>query len=98
MNLTLKDFEKAVIFSALDLKSGYWQIPMNPSSKHLTAFATPDGATYQFKVMPFGLKNAPATFQKMMARVLAGYLGEFVQVYLDDIIIFSKNEIDIWTT
>src|SRR5699024_3392222 len=73
-------------------KSGYWQIPMDPESKHLTAFATPDEATYQYKVMPFGLKNAPATFQKLMATVLSGLLRKSVHVYLDDIIIYSRNE------
>jgi hypothetical protein len=79
------------VFSAIDLKSGYWQIPMDKASKHLTAFATPDGATYQYRVMPFGLKNAPATFQKLMTRVLEGHLGKFAHVYLDDIIIFSRD-------
>lgn len=89
---TLSDLGTASIFTTLDLKSGYWQIPLINTSRRLTAFTTPDGASYEFKVMPFGLKNAPATFQKMMTRdVLAGYLHHFVIVYLDDIIIFSKT-------
>jgi hypothetical protein len=67
------------------------QIPMDQASKRLTAFATPDGATYQYRVMPLGLKNAPATFQKLMARVLTGLLGRCVHVYLDDIIIYSRS-------
>jgi hypothetical protein len=50
----LRDFGTAQVFSSIDLKSGYWQIPMDPASKHLTAFATPDGATYQHRVMPSG--------------------------------------------
>jgi Reverse transcriptase (RNA-dependent DNA polymerase). len=76
----------------LDLKSGYWQIPMKESSKQYTAFSTPDGATYHFNVLPFGLKNAPSCFQNVMTReVLAGYLHHFTQVYLDDIIIYSKS-------
>jgi transposase InsO family protein len=87
----LREFGSATVFSAIDLKSGYWQIPMDKASKHLTAFATPDGATYQYRVMPFGLKNAPATFQKLMTRVLEGHLGKFAHVYLDDIIIFSRD-------
>jgi hypothetical protein len=87
----LRDFGTAQVYSSMDLKSGYWQIPMEPASKHLTAFATPDGATYQYRVMPFGLKNAPATFQKLMTRVLAGLLGKCVHVYLDDIIVYSRT-------
>ncbi len=88
---SLREFGAATVFSSIDLKSGYWQIPMDEASKRLTTFATPDGATYQYRVMPFGLKNAPATFQKLMARVLAGHLGWFTHVYLDDIIVFSKD-------
>jgi hypothetical protein len=87
----LRDFGTATVYSSLDLKSGYWQIPMDQASKRLTAFATPDGATYQYRVMPFGLKNAPATFQKLMARVLTGLLGRYVHVYLDDIIVYSMS-------
>ena len=89
---TIKDFGKAKLFTLLDLKAGYWQIPMEHSSKHYTAFTTPDGASYHFTVMPFGLKTAPATFQKLMVReVLTGFLHDFVNVYLDDIIIFSNT-------
>jgi hypothetical protein len=87
----LRDIGTAQVFSSIDLKSGYWQIPMDPASKHLTAFATPDGATYQYRVMPFGLKNAPATFQKLMTCVLSGLLGKCAHVYLDDIIVFSAT-------
>lgn len=88
----LKDLGNAKIFTLLDLKSGYWQVPMKEEHKPLTAFSTPDGATYQFKVMPFGLKTAPATFQNLMARdVLPGLLHHFVTVYLDDILIYSPT-------
>lgn len=89
---TLKDLGAAKIFTTLDLKSGYWQVRMAETSKELTAFSTPDGGTYQFKVMPFGLKGAPSTFQKLMSQdVLVGYLREFCLVYLDDIIIYSRD-------
>lgn len=64
---------------------------MHENSVSYTAFSTPDGATYEFLVMPFGLKSAPSTFQKLMSEVLSGFIGEFAQVYLDDIIIFSKT-------
>jgi hypothetical protein len=87
----LLEFGPARVFSTLDLRSGYWQIPLEASSRPLTAFATHDGATYQYRVMAFGLKNAPATFQKLMARVLTGFLGKFAAVYLDDIIVYSRT-------
>lgn len=87
---TLRDLGNA--FSTLDLHQGYWQVSMGASSKKYTAFNTPDGAAYQFKVMPFGLKNAPGTFQRLMTQeVLAGYVHSFVVVYLDDIIVYSRS-------
>lgn len=89
---TIKELGKATVFTLLDLKAGYWQIPVAESSRKYTAFSTPDGASYQFNVMPFGLKTAPSTFQNLMARdVLTGFIHNFVQVYLDDIIIYSPN-------
>ncbi|XP_051155402.1 uncharacterized protein LOC127277975 [Leptopilina boulardi] len=87
----LKHIGTSKIFSTLDFKSGYWQIPMAPESKKYTAFSTPDGGQYQFRVMPFGLKNAPGTFQNLMRKVLASFWGEFCIAYLDDIIIFSDT-------
>ncbi|KAL7291774.1 hypothetical protein TKK_0014559 [Trichogramma kaykai] len=89
---TLKELGDSKVFSTLDLKSGYWQVPLAQRSKPLTAFSTPSGGTYQFNVMPFGLKGAPGTFQRLMAQeVLTGYLGKFCICYLDDIIIHSKT-------
>ena len=77
------------IFSTLDAKTGYWQIRMGKSSQEKTAFVTSDGL-YEFRVMPFGLCNTPATFQRVMQKVLAS-LGDFCSVYIDDILVFSSS-------
>ena len=77
-------------FTTLDLTSGYNQIPMDSGSKELTAFITSNDL-YQYKVMPFGLSNSPATFQRFMDAVLAGYKWKFLVVYLDDICLFNSN-------
>ena len=80
---------KATVFSTIDLTKGYWQVPVAKEAQSKTAFATPFGL-YQFNVMPFGLQGAPATFQRLMNRVLNG-LEEFSGAYLDDLIIFSRT-------
>ena len=77
-------------FSVIDLKSGYWQIPMHKSDAEKTAFRTYEGL-YQFTVMPFGLRNAPATFQRLMDTVLSGLKWKGLLVYMDDIIIYSAT-------
>ena len=63
---------------------------MNPGNVEKTAFVTPFGL-YEFLVMPFGLSYAPATFQRLMNRVLQEFLGNFIAVYLDNVIIFTKG-------
>lgn len=77
--------------SKIDLTSGYWQIEMDKDSVAKTAFNTRSGK-YEFLVMPFGLCNAPATFQRIMNDALREYLYDFVVVYLDDIVVFSNSE------
>ena len=77
-------------FTTLDLASGFHQIPISPADAAKTAFSTPNGH-YQFSRMPFGLKNAPATFQRLMNNVLTGLQGLKCFVYLDDIVIFADS-------
>lgn len=86
----LRCFAGSKYFTLLDLRSGYWQIEMEEKSKQYTAFSTPMGL-YEFNVMPFGLKNSPMTFQRLMEEVGRGYLGRFTEIYLDDIIIHSTT-------
>ena len=77
-------------FSTLDLANGYWQVSLSPEARSKTAFATHSGL-FQFRVMPFGLCNAPATFARLMDRVLQGLQWSRCLVYLDDIISFGTT-------
>jgi len=77
------------VFSSLELTSSYHQIRMLPEAVK-TAFSTPFGH-YEFKVLSFGLTNAPATFQAVMNDIFGPYIGKFVLVYLGDILVFSKS-------
>ena len=90
----LDQLGQSKFFSTLDLASGYWQVQVHSNSIEKTAFITHQGL-YEFQVMPFGLKNAPAVFQRLMQQVLRGLNPEegppFVSVYIDDILIFSRT-------
>jgi len=86
----LDQLGNAKYFTTLDLASGYHQIPMAERDKNKTAFSTPYGH-YEFNRMPFGLKNAPATFQRLMNSVLTGIQGLKCLVYLDDIVIYGSS-------
>ncbi|XP_018371543.1 PREDICTED: RNA-directed DNA polymerase homolog [Trachymyrmex cornetzi] len=77
-------------YSTLDLKSGYWQVKIRPEDKEKTAFSVGNGL-WQFKVMPFGLCNAPATFEQVMEQILQELLSKICLVYLEYMIIFSES-------
>ena len=77
-------------FTTLDLAMGYHQVEMHPNDKEKTAFSTPFGL-FQYRVMPFGLATAPATFMRLMTIVFSGLLYSTCLAYLDDIIIFGRT-------
>ena len=67
---------------------GFWQVPLTERAKEILAFVTPSGL-YQYKVMPFGMKNSPATFQRLINNIIAGLDG--CDAYIDDLIIASES-------
>lgn len=87
---TLDSLKGAKFFSTMDLASGYNQIAVHETDKHKTAFITPFGL-YQYERLPFGLAGAPATFQRFMQRLFNDRLFEILIIYLDDLLVFSKN-------
>jgi len=88
---TLDKLRDARYLSTIDLKNGYWQVPLAPESRPVTAFTVPGRGLMQFRVMPFGLHSAPATFQRLLDTILGPALEPHVFVYLDDIIIVSAT-------
>ena len=87
---TLDQLVGCVYFTAMDLTSGYWQVDLADRDAAKTAFMTADGL-YEFTAMPFGLCNAPATFQRLMDQVLGQLRYEYALVYLDDVMVHSKT-------
>ena len=78
------------VFSTLDLKSGFWQIPLDENSRHITAFSTPTGH-YEWLRCPMGLRNSPLTCQRLINSIFQGLIGDGLFVYLDDLILVSQD-------
>jgi transposase InsO family protein len=87
---TLARLSSAKVFTKLDIRQAFHRIRMDPESEELTTFRTRYGQ-YKCKVLPFGLTNGPATYQRYMNDVLFDYLDDFCTAYLDDILIYSSN-------
>ena len=91
MEKMFESTSSATVATTLDLTSGHWQIPLVPGSREKTVFATPFGL-FELEVMPFGLHNAPATFQRMIDHVLRD-CRDFTHAYINDIAVFSHRNI-----
>lgn len=87
----LDKLSSAQMFSTLDLTSGYWHVPIHPLDSEKLAFATNFGL-YEWNRLPFGLKNAPAIFNRVLRQILNKYRINFVAQYFDDLVIYSKNK------
>ncbi|KAM3065105.1 hypothetical protein ACMFMG_012250 [Clarireedia jacksonii] len=90
---TLARLSKAKVFTKLDIRQAFHRIRIDPASEEYTTFRTRYSA-YKCKVMPFGLTNSPATYQRYMNNILFDFLDVFCTAYLDDILIYSENELD----
>ena len=91
INAILDRLKNAKYISSIDLKNGYWQIPMAEESKPLTAFSVAGKGLYQWKVMPFGLTSAPATFQRALDRVIGPDMEPVAFAYLNDIVVTGSS-------
>ena len=81
----------AQVFTKLDCRKGFWQVPITPEDQAKTAFSPgPDMGLFEFLRLPFGLTGSPGTFQRLMDRVLRGL--PFAMVYVDDILVYSSDK------
>ena len=87
---TLESLARAAHYSTFDLNSGFWQVPMDEESKQYTAFTLGSMGLYECESMPFGLCNAPPTFQRLMQNCLGELNLTYCLIYLDDVIVFSE--------
>ena len=94
MQETMESMVGARFLSSMDLKSGFWQVRMSEKSRQYTAFTVGSLDMYEFLQMPYGLCNAPATFQRLMQNCLGELNLTYALVYLDDVIVYSKTEGD----
>ena len=92
MQETMESMVDARHFSCMDLKSGFWQVQMDEESRQYTAFTVGSMGVYEFLRMPYGLCNAPATFQHLMQNCLGELNLTYALIYLDDVIVYSKTE------
>ena len=92
MQETMESMVGARHFSCMDLKSGFWQVKMDEESRQYTAFTVGSIGVYEFLRMPYGLCNAPATFQRLMQNCLGELNLMYTLIYLDDAIVYSKTE------
>ncbi|KAH7719684.1 gagpol and env protein precursor [Aphelenchoides avenae] len=90
INVMLQSLVGKKFFSTCDLHSGYWQIPLTPQAKELTAFSTM-GGHWEFNVLPYGLSNAPGGFERAMESIFEEDLGKTVFIYLDDILVATET-------
>lgn len=88
---TLDLLKDATVFSSLDLRAGYWQIPVEKNSRELTAFTAGPLGFFEYNRLPFGLCNSGATFQRMIETALKSILHTDCLAYIDDIVVYSKN-------
>ena len=89
----LERISHAKVFTKLDIRQGFHRIRMHPDSEEYTTFRTRYGS-YKYKVMPFGLMNGPATFQRLMNDIFMDMLDEYVTAFVDDLLIYSANEVE----